>query len=124
MERVTFHSEASGFCVLRVKVRGQRDLSTVIGSSASVIAGEYVECFGNWINDRSHGLQFKASQLKVVQPSTIEGIEKYLGSGMVKGIGPHFAKKLVKAFGVDVFTASASKRRMHWHNAWAYPPIR
>ena len=57
VERVTFHSEASGFCVLRVKVRGQRDLSTVIGSAASVIAGEYVECFGNWINDRSHGLR-------------------------------------------------------------------
>ncbi|MFZ4700879.1 MAG: YrrC family ATP-dependent DNA helicase [Candidatus Methylumidiphilus sp.] len=71
VERVTFHSEESGFCVLRVKVRGQRDLSTVIGSAASVTAGEYVECLGNWINDRSHGLQFKASQLKVVQPSTL-----------------------------------------------------
>lgn len=103
VERVTFHSGESGFCVLRVKVRGQRDLSTVVGSAASVTPGEYVECLGNWINDRAHGLQFKASQLKVVQPSTLEGIEKYLGSGMVKGIGPHFAKKLVKAFGVNVF---------------------
>lgn len=103
VDRVAFHSEESGFCVLRVKVRGLRDLSTVIGSAASVTPGEYVECLGNWINDRAHGLQFKASQLKVVQPSTLEGIEKYLGSGMVKGIGPHFAKKLVKAFGVNVF---------------------
>ena len=66
VERVTFHSEASGFCVLRVKVRGHRDLSTVIGSAASVIVGEYVECFGNWVNDRAHGLQFNASQLEVV----------------------------------------------------------
>jgi len=103
VERVTFHSEESGFCVLRVKARGQRDLVTVIGSAASVTPGEYVECLGNWINDRTHGLQFKASQLKVVPPSTLEGIEKYLGSGMVKGIGPHFAKKLVKAFGEQVF---------------------
>ena len=103
VERVTFHSEESGFCVLRVKVRGQRDLATVIGSAASVTPGEYVECQGNCVNDRTHGLQFKASQLKVVPPSTLEGIEKYLGSGMVKGIGPHFASKLVKAFGEQVF---------------------
>ncbi len=103
VERVTFHSEESGFCVLRVKVRGQRDLVTVVGSAASVSPGEYVECLGSWHNDRTHGLQFKARQLQVVPPSTREGIEKYLGSGMVKGIGPHFAKVLVKAFGEDVF---------------------
>jgi len=103
IERVTFHSEQSGFCVLRVKVRGQRDLVTVIGSAASVTPGEYLECQGEWINDRQHGLQFKALQLRSVPPSTIEGIERYLGSGMVKGIGPHFARKLVHAFGERVF---------------------
>ena len=104
VERVTFHSEESGFCVLRAKVKGQRDLITVIGSAASITPGEYVECLGIWQNDRTHGLQFKAAQLKVVPPSTLEGIEKYLGSGMVKGIGPHFAKVLVKAFRENVFT--------------------
>lgn len=104
VERVTFHSEESGFCVLRTKVKGQRDLVTVIGSAASITPGEYIECIGIWYNDRTHGLQFKANQLKVVPPSTLEGIEKYLGSGMVKGIGPHFAKVLVKAFKQDVFT--------------------
>ena len=103
VERVTFHSEESGFCVLRVKVRGQRDLVTVVGTAAVVTAGEYVECEGGWNNDRHHGLQFKAQQLRVVPPSTLEGIEKYLGSGMVKGIGPHFARKLVGAFGETVF---------------------
>jgi len=103
VERVTFHSEESGFCVLRVKVRGQRDLVTVVGTAAAVTAGEYVECEGRWNNDRQHGLQFKAQQLRVVPPSTLEGIEKYLGSGMVKGIGPHFARKLVRAFGETVF---------------------
>jgi exodeoxyribonuclease V alpha subunit len=104
VERVTFHSEESGFSVLRVKVRGQRDLVTVIGSTASITPGEYVECLGRWQNDRTHGLQFKAQVLKVVPPSTLEGIEKYLGSGMVKGIGPHFAKVLVSAFKENVFT--------------------
>ena len=103
VERVTFHSEESGFCVLRVKVRGQRDLVTVVGTAAVVTAGEYVECEGGWQNDRQHGLQFRAQQLRVVPPSTLEGIEKYLGSGMVKGIGPHFARKLVSAFGETVF---------------------
>jgi exodeoxyribonuclease V alpha subunit len=104
VERVTFHSEESGFCVLRAKVKGERELITVIGSAASITPGEYIECIGIWTNDRTHGLQFKANQLKVVPPTTLEGIEKYLGSGMVKGIGPHFAKVLVKAFKEDVFT--------------------
>jgi len=103
VERVTFHSEESGFCVLRVKVRGQRDLVTVVGSAATVTAGEYIECDGTWVNDRRHGLQFKALNLRVIPPSTLDGIEKYLGSGMVKGIGPHFARKLVGAFGERVF---------------------
>lgn len=103
VERVTFHSEESGFCVLRVKVRGQHDLVTVTGSAASISAGEYLECLGNWFNDKTYGLQFKAHRLTVVPPGTLEGIEKYLGSGMIKGIGPHFAKKLVRAFGERVF---------------------
>ena len=103
VERVTFHSPESGFCVLRVQVRGQRELVTVIGSAASVTPGEYIECAGNWTNDRQHGLQFKSQHLRVVPPTTLEGIEKYLGSGLVRGIGPHFARKLVRAFGERVF---------------------
>jgi exodeoxyribonuclease V alpha subunit len=103
VERVTFHNEETGFCVLKVKVRGRREPVAVIGSAASVGPGEFVECLGFWQNDRTHGLQFKAVQLRVVLPGTREGIEKYLGSGMVKGIGPHFAKVLVKAFGENVF---------------------
>jgi exodeoxyribonuclease V alpha subunit len=103
VERVTFHSEETGFCVLRVKVRGHRDLVTVVGTAATITPGEYIEGQGVWVNDRTHGLQFKTQALRVVPPSTLEGIEKYLGSGMVKGIGPHFAKKLVQAFGAQVF---------------------
>ena len=103
VERVTFHSEETGFCVLRVKVRGHRDLETVVGTAPAITPGEYVECEGWWVTDRTHGLQFKTVHLRVVPPTTLEGIEKYLGSGMVKGIGPHFAKKLVGAFGEQVF---------------------
>jgi len=103
VERITFHSAETGFCVLRVKVRGHRDLVTVLGSAASVQPGEFIQCSGRWDNHRDHGIQFKTTFLKVMPPSSIEGIEKYLGSGMIRGIGPHFAKKLVKAFGEDVF---------------------
>jgi len=103
VERVTFHSEESGFCVLRVKIKGHRDMVTVVGSAASVSPGEFIECLGAWHNDQTYGLQFKANQIQVVPPSTVEGIEKYLGSGMVKGIGPHFAKVLVNAFGQKIF---------------------
>ena len=103
VERVTFHNAETGFCVLRVKVRGQRDLATLVGHAALVSAGEFVSASGVWINDRTHGLQFRAAFLKATAPTTLEGIEKYLGSGMIRGIGPVYAKKLVRAFGEAVF---------------------
>src|SRR5256712_7470804 len=103
VERVTFHSEETGFCVLRVKVRGHCDLVTVVGTAPTITPGEYIESAGWWVTDRTHGLQFKTTHLRVVPPTTLEGIERYLGSGMVKGIGPHFARKLVQAFGAAVF---------------------
>ncbi|WP_424138927.1 ATP-dependent RecD-like DNA helicase [Roseomonas chloroacetimidivorans] len=103
VERVTYHNAENGFCVLRVKARGHRDLVTVVGHAASISAGEWVQLSGTWVNDRTHGLQFRAGFLKATQPTTIEGIEKYLGSGMIRGIGPVYAKKLVRAFGAAVF---------------------
>jgi len=103
IERVTFHNADSGFCVLRVKVRGQRDLVTLIGQAPMVSAGEAVQATGTWTNDRDHGLQFRAEFLRVSAPTTTEGIEKYLGSGMIRGIGPVYARKLVAVFGADVF---------------------
>jgi exodeoxyribonuclease V alpha subunit len=107
VERVTFHSEESGFCVLRVKARGHRDLVTMVGHAAMISAGECITATGEWINDRNHGLQFKARFLKTSEPSSVEGIEKYLGSGMIRGIGPVYAKRLVKHFGKDVIDIRA-----------------
>jgi exodeoxyribonuclease V alpha subunit len=103
VERVTFHSLESGFCVLRVKARGHRDLITTVGHAASISAGEWVTASGEWVNDRTHGPQFKARFLRTSPPSSLEGIEKYLGSGMIRGIGPVYAKRMVKKFGKDVF---------------------
>src|SRR6516162_7966787 len=84
VDRVTFHNPENGFCVLRGKARGQRDLITVLRHAAMISAGEFVRASGSWVNDRTHGVQFKASVLKVTAPTTVEGIEKYLGSGMIR----------------------------------------
>jgi exodeoxyribonuclease V alpha subunit len=109
VERVTFHNEENGFCVLQVKTRGQRDLVTVLGHAAMISAGEFVQASGAWINDRTHGVQFRASFLKATAPTTVEGTEKYLGSGMIRGIGPVYARKLVRAFGEAVFDVIAQE---------------
>lgn len=103
IEYVTFHNEESGFCVLKVKVKTKGDLVPVLGHTPQISAGEQIECEGVWVNDPRYGMQFKASSIAIIHPTTVKGIEKYLSSGMVKGIGPHFAKKLVKAFGDQVF---------------------
>ena len=99
VERVTFHNPENGFCVLRVKARGQRDLITVVGHAAMVSAGEFVQMSGAWVNDRVHGQQFRASFLKASPPTTLEGIERYLASAMIRGIGPVYAKRLVRGSG-------------------------
>src|SRR5450756_1352138 len=103
VERVTYHNAENGFCVLRTKARGHRDLVTVIGHAATISAGEWITASGEWVNDRTHGQQFKARFMRTSAPTSIDGIEKYLGSGMIRGIGPVYAKKLVNAFGEHVF---------------------
>ncbi len=103
MERVTYHNAENGFCVLRVKARGQRDLVAVVGHAAAINAGEFISATGLWTTDREHGLQFKAAQVTTLPPTTLEGIEKYLGSGMIRGIGPVYARALVRSFGEAVF---------------------
>src|ERR1035437_6400077 len=103
VERVTFHNAESGFCVLRIKARGHRDLVTVVGHAATISAGEWATASGEWVNDRTHGQQFKALFIRTSAPTSLDGIEKYLGSGMIRGIGPVYAKKMVRAFGERVF---------------------
>src|SRR6201996_5969791 len=113
VERVTYHNVENGFCVLRAKARGHRDVVTVVGHAAAVAAGEWITASGEWVNDRTHGQQFKARFLKTSAPTSVEGIEKYLGSGMIRGIGPVYAKKRVRAFGETVFdTIEAEPERL------------
>jgi exodeoxyribonuclease V alpha subunit len=132
IERVTFFNEENGWAVLKVKAKGHRDLVSVVGSLPSVSAGEWVTAEGRWVQDREFGLQFRAELLNSTAPTTREGIEKYLGSGMVKGIGPVYAKKLVDKFGEQIFDVIETqsgrleeldgigpKRRKRIKDAWA-----
>ena len=103
VERVTYHNTENGFCVLRIKARGHRELITVVGHAAVISSGEWVTASGEWVNDRTHGQQFKTRFMRTSAPTSIDGIEKYLGSGMIRGIGPVYAKKMIQAFGEKVF---------------------
>ncbi len=102
VELITFHSEETGFCVLKVKARGFREMVAVVGKVPRINVGEWVKAKGKWIIDRKHGRQFQADHLEAVVPDSLDGIEKFLGSGLIKGIGPVYARKLVQAFGMTV----------------------
>ena len=132
VERVTFFNEENGWAVLKVKAKGHRDLVAVIGSLPSVSAGEWVTAEGHWVQDREFGLQFRAEMINSTAPTTKAGIEKYLASGMVKGIGPVYAQKLVAKFSEKIFDIIEThsvrleevdgigpKRRKRIKDAWA-----
>ncbi|MDZ4815304.1 MAG: ATP-dependent RecD-like DNA helicase [Verrucomicrobiota bacterium] len=103
LERVTFFNEESGFAVLRIKAKGHKELVTVVGNVPAANEGEWVTAEGDWVRDRDHGLQLKAEKISCTPPTTREGIEKYLASGLIKGIGPVYAKKMVASFGEGIF---------------------
>ena len=103
VETITFHNPESGFHILKIKCTQQKDLITLTGIALNLHTGEYIEAEGQWINDQKYGRQFKADNICKIQPSTLEGITKYLSSGLIKGIGSIFAKRLVKAFGDQIF---------------------
>ncbi|KQP30060.1 recombinase RecD [Methylobacterium sp. Leaf104] len=103
VERVTFHNAETGFCVLKVQAAGRRDLVPVVGHAPAIAAGEWIAASGRWTSDRQHGLQFRAETLRVTPPTGREGIERYLASGPMRGIGAAMARRIVARFGADTF---------------------
>jgi exodeoxyribonuclease V alpha subunit len=101
IERVTYTSEETGYTVARVKVYGQRDLVTVVGNIMSPIPGEILTMAGDWTHHPSYGEQFNIKSYKTKVPATVYGIQKYLGSGLIKGLGPKMAARIVKKFGKE-----------------------
>ena len=101
VERVTYQNPENGYSVMRVKVKGYDELVTLVGNLLEVPAGSVLLCEGDWKVDKRYGSQFVAQTWEEVMPATLYGIEKYLGSGLVKGIGPKFAQLIVSRFGLD-----------------------
>lgn len=101
VERITFQSPETGYTVLRFKASRHNDLVTVVGMLMDVVVGTNLEINGVWKVDKKYGQQFEAHTWQEVMPATVYGIEKYLGSGLIKGIGPKYAKKIVAKFGAD-----------------------
>ncbi|MGI8603762.1 MAG: SF1B family DNA helicase RecD2 [Verrucomicrobiales bacterium] len=103
VERVTFHNEENGFAILRVLTPGRAEPVTVKGAVATIQPGEGIEARGEWLNDPNYGRQFAAADIKTTAPASEQGIERYLGSGLIEGIGPKYAERLVKKFGAQIF---------------------
>ncbi|MDZ4877385.1 MAG: ATP-dependent RecD-like DNA helicase [Chroococcidiopsis cubana SAG 39.79] len=101
VERLTFHSEESGYTVARFKTSQSRDLITIVGSFANIQAGQTLQLTGLWREHPQYGAQFQVTHCKETKPATITGIEKYLGSGLIKGVGPVTAKRIVVHFGLE-----------------------
>ena len=101
VERITYQNPENGYSVMKVKVKGYDDLVTLVGNLLDVPAGSVLLCEGEWKVDKRYGSQFVCQTWEEVMPATVYGIEKYLGSGLVKGIGPKFAQLIVKQFGLD-----------------------
>ncbi len=111
IERITYTNEDNGFTIARVKVYGQRDLVTIVGNLMAPTPGEILKMRGEWANHPKFGEQFKVVDYETKVPATVYGIQKYLGSGLIKGLGPVMAKRIVKKFGKE--TLDVIENEMH-----------
>jgi len=101
LERVTYYNEENSFMVARLKEKGARELTTIVGNLAGINPGESLQLLGKWVHNKQHGRQFLVEKFETRVPATVNGIEKYLGCGLIKGIGPVMAKRIVKLFQLD-----------------------
>jgi exodeoxyribonuclease V alpha subunit len=99
IERITYTNDENGYTIAKVKVNGHRDLVTVVGNLMAPTPGEIIKMDGEWVNHPRYGRQFKVVSYKSLVPASVYGIEKYLGSGLIKGIGPVMARRIVERFG-------------------------
>jgi exodeoxyribonuclease V alpha subunit len=101
VERITYVNEETGYSVIRIAVKGQRELATAVGNLASANVGESLRLTGLWTTHSQYGRQFKVLGYETVLPATVEGIRRYLGSGLIKGVGPVTARRIVDYLGLD-----------------------
>jgi exodeoxyribonuclease V alpha subunit len=101
LERITYLDETTHFVVAKLKEKGKKELTTIVGNLAGINPGESLKLSGKWLYNKKFGEQFQVQRYETIKPVTVNGIEKYLGSGLIKGIGPMIAKRIVKNFGLD-----------------------
>ena len=101
LERVIYYNEENDFIVAKLKEKGKKELTTIIGNLSGINPGESVRLSGKWVHDKRFGEQFRVDTYQVVVPATVNGIKKYLGSGLIKGIGPIMAERIVRVFGLN-----------------------
>ena len=99
VERVTYRNEQNGYTVIKTRVKGYNDLIPIVGNLLDVSVGSVLTVTGDWKIDSKFGRQFVATEWEETLPATVYGIEKYLGSGLIKGVGPKYARKIVEQFG-------------------------
>ncbi len=102
VERITFYNPDNHYCIIKIAIDKQKGLVTVVGNASAIAVGQQIEAQGMWIENKIYGHQFKAAVINILPPNTVEGIEKYLGSGLIKGIGAVYAKKLIQKFGPNI----------------------
>ncbi len=112
LERITFHNPETGYTVARLQPSGKRHLVTIVGKLLGVQVGEALRLEGEWTSHPSHGRQFTATSWQAILPADAEGIRKYLGSGLIKGIGPVIAQRIVDAFGADTLQIIESRANL------------
>ena len=108
VERITYYNPENGYSVVRLRPEGGKppglgrdELVTVVGNLPELAPGEYLRLSGKWVNHPKHGLQFQSEICEQAQPATVAGIRRYLGSGLIKGIGPRLAERIVARFGAQ-----------------------
>lgn len=131
VERIVYVNEEDQYTVAKIQEGSKRSLTTIVGNFASISPGETLRLKGRWVNSKSYGEQFHVNGYMSIMPATVNAIRKYLGSGLIKGIGPRFAERIVNRFGVDTLNIiendinrlsiieGIGKKRMSWiQNAW------
>jgi exodeoxyribonuclease V alpha subunit len=101
LERITYHNEENDFVVAKLQEKGKRELTTIVGNVSGITPGESLKLTGRWVHNKKFGEQFQIENYEVTVPATLHGIMKYLGSGLIKGIGPIMAERIVKKFALE-----------------------
>jgi exodeoxyribonuclease V alpha subunit len=101
LERITYHNEENDFVVAKLQEKGKRELTTIVGNLTAINPGESLKLTGRWVHNKKFGEQFQVENYEITVPATVHGIRKYLGLGLIKGIGPIMAERIVKKFALD-----------------------